>query len=152
MMINSLPFEWFILLLRVLFIFLLYFFLFQLMRVLVRELQAAASGGKVSRPTAEMSGHLLVKDPGNSGLRSGARLRLEPVTVIGRHPRATIRLDDSFVSSEHAQVAWNDGQWWVMDLGSTNGTLLNGRPVDGPTELRVGDVIEIGDVRLQLAP
>lgn len=150
-MLSSLPFEWFILLLRLLFVFLLYFFVFQVIRVMLRELQTFARGEE-SEPESDPTGHLLVKDAGESGFRHGQRLPLEPVTVIGRHPRATIVLDDAFVSSEHAQLAWSDGRWWITDLDSTNGTLLNGKDVTVPTGLRFGDVIEIGEISLQLVP
>jgi hypothetical protein len=150
-MVNALPFEWFVLLLRVLFIFLLYFFLFQVVRVVIRELTVAGSRGLVAS-AIDPSGHLVVRNPGNSALRAGSSIELEPVTVIGRHPRANIRVDDSFVSSEHAQVSWNDGRWWVTDLNSTNGTRLNSQSVTAPTGLRYGDIIAIGDVELQLAP
>lgn len=150
-MLNSLPFEWFILLLRLLFVFLLYFFLFQVIRVMLRELQVFAAGDE-QESESDPSGHLLVKDPGESGLRNGLRIPLEPVTVIGRHPRATIVLDDAFVSSEHAQLSWSDGRWWITDLDSTNGTVLNGREVSVPTGLRFGDIIQIGEISLQLVP
>jgi hypothetical protein len=149
-MLTALPFEWFVLLLRIIFIFLLYFFIFQVVRVVLREMSFVAT------PSDDLSddvpGHLVVVSAGNSGLRRGSLLELEPVTVIGRHPRATVRLDDSFVSNQHAQVSWNEGRWWLTDLDSTNGTLLNGRPVTSPTGLRYGDVIAIGDVQLQFAP
>lgn len=150
-MISSLPFEWFILLLRLLFVFLLYFFIFQVIRVMLRELQTFARGESTATES-DPSGHLLVKEAGDSGVRTGQRLSLEPVTVIGRHPRATIVLDDAFVSSEHAQLSWSDGRWWITDLDSTNGTLLNGADVSVPTGLRFGDVIEIGEISLQLVP
>lgn len=150
-MLSSLPFEWFILLLRLLFVFLLYFFVFQVIRVMLRELQVFAAGER-AEPARDPGGSLLVKDPGDTGLRSGQRIPLEPVTVIGRHPRATIVLDDAFVSSEHVQLSWSDGRWWVTDLDSTNGTILNGRDVSVPTGLRFGDVIDIGEISLQLVP
>lgn len=148
---SSLPFEWFVLLLRVVFIFLLYFFLFQVIRVILREMQSSVSSD-YSGPALEPGGHLIVKASGSSTLRPGMRLELEPVTVIGRHPRATIQVDDAFVSSEHLQISWADDGWWVTDLNSTNGTRVNGKPVMVPTGLRYGDVIELGDVQLQLAP
>ena|SRR5579875_714885 len=149
-MIANLSFDGFILLLRVILIFLIYFFLFQVIRVIIQEIRSVATPA-VER-SVEPGGHLIVKTPGHSGLRAGVRLVLEPVTVIGRHPRATIQIDDGFVSSEHAQVAWNDGSWWVTDLGSTNGTVLNGKPITVPIGMHFGDIIEIGDVQLQLAP
>lgn len=150
-MINNLPFEWFILALRVLFIVLLYFFLFQVVRVVLRELQGANSRSTDDKGIDPV-GHLVVLEGGSSALKSRQRLDLDPVTVIGRHPRAAIRLDTGFVSSQHAQISWNDGSWWLTDLDSTNGTMMNGRSVSAPTELRFGDVIEIGDIKLQLAP
>lgn len=150
-MINQLPFEWFVVLLRVLFIFLLYFFLFQVVRVIMREMSTFTSRHRDELDEA-VTAHLIVQQGGGTGLRSGMQLDLEPVTVIGRHPRATIMLDDNFVSSEHVQITWRDGRWWVTDLNSTNGTLLNRQPVTVPTGLRYGDVIGIGDVQLQFAP
>ncbi len=150
-MINQLPFEWFVLLLRVTFIFLLYFFLFQVLRVITREMSLFTSLAH-AEPEPSATAHLIVQQTGGSGLRSGMRLDLEPVTVIGRHPRATIMLDDTFVSSEHVQITWRDGRWWVTDLNSTNGTMLNSQPVAVPTGLRYGDVIGIGDIQLQFAP
>ncbi|MCM8748234.1 FHA domain-containing protein [Thermomicrobiaceae bacterium CFH 74404] len=148
-MITALPFEWFILLLRLVFVFLLYFFLLLVIRVTLRELAAVASA---QRGGSSSIGHLIVQSPGMSSLRPGTRLPLEPVSVIGRHPQCTIRLDDSFVSTEHAQLTWDKGRWWISDLGSTNGTRVNGQPVTAPTGLRYGDVIELGDVRLVLSP
>ncbi len=150
-MINQLPFEWFVLLLRVTFIFLLYFFLFQVLRVITREMSMFTTFAHVD-PVPSATAHLIVQQGGGSGLRSGMRLDLDPVTVIGRHPRATIMIDDTFVSSEHVQVTWRDGRWWLTDLNSTNGTMLNSQPVTVPTGLRYGDVIGIGDVQLQFAP
>ncbi len=145
----QLPFEWFVLLLRLVFAFLLYFFIFLIARITVRELAAATT---VSGETSGPPGHLIVQSPGATGLRPGTRLPLEPVTVIGRHPACTIRLDDSYISTEHAQLTWEHGRWWITDLKSTNGTRVNGQPVTAPTGLRYGDVIELGDVRLVLAP
>jgi pSer/pThr/pTyr-binding forkhead associated (FHA) protein len=117
----------------------------------LRELSSFSSQGHEEAPI-EATAHLIVQKSGGSGLRSGMTLELEPVTVIGRHPRATIILDDTFVSSEHVQITWRDGRWWLSDLNSTNGTRLNAQPVTVPTGLRYGDVIAIGDVHLQFAP
>lgn len=148
-MLTALPFEWFVLLLRLMFIFLLYFFIFQVVRVVLREMTVVAA--RREEPVGDLGGRLIVQESGSSNLRRGSMLELEPVTVIGRHPRATIRLDDTFVSTEHAQLDWRDGRWWLTDLRSTNGTLLNGHPVTAPTGLRSGDVIGIGDIELQFS-
>ena len=151
-MTGDLPFEWFVLILRLVFIFLLYFFIFQVVRVITRELRAVAGADQPAFQAPPAFGELLVVDPGESPLAYGERFELDPVTVIGRHPDSTIPIDAKFISSEHAQLTWDQNQWWVVDLGSTNGTLLNGRMVRSPTPVQPNDVIEMAGVRLQLVP
>jgi Protein of unknown function (DUF3662)/Inner membrane component of T3SS, cytoplasmic domain len=63
--------------------------------------------------------------------------------VIGRSPEATLQLADTGVSRRHAELAPVGGAWWVADLGSTNGTAVNGRPVTR-AELADGDRLELG--------
>lgn len=151
-MVSELPFEWFVLLLRVVFIFLLYFFVYQVIRVVLRELRVLASRGEVAAGAPMPTGALLVADAGESNLHRGQVFDLEPVTVIGRHPRATIRVDSSFISSEHAQMSWEQDRWWVTDLRSNNGTFVNGTQIRVPTGIRAGDFVELGGVRFQLVP
>lgn len=72
-----------------------------------------------------------------------------PVTAemtIGRAPGCAIRFaDDTFVSSLHARVYLRDGSVFVEDLGSTNGTTVNGGQVSGAVRLRKGDRLQVGD-------
>lgn len=75
---------------------------------------------------------------------------LTPITTFGRNSRNSIVLHDSYVSSEHALLAWRDGQWWLEDLGSRNGTVLNDAPLTDPTVISAGDVLRIGGVQLKL--
>lgn len=75
---------------------------------------------------------------------------LSPVTTLGRNSRNTIVLDDTYVSAEHALLAWRDSQWWLEDLGSRNGTVLNDAPLAGATVISAGDVVTIGGVQLKL--
>lgn len=78
----------------------------------------------------------------------GVALPLTAPVVIGRSPGADIVIGDSFVSGRHARVAPYGADVVLEDLGSTNGTLLNGERVSRPNTLRPGDVIAIGDVRM----
>ena len=147
---NELPFEWFILILRIIFIALLYFFVFQVIRVVSREMRAVADPD-VTRSTGErVSGALQVEDPGQTGLHRGQIFELDPVSVIGRDRRATISVEHSFVSTEHSQLSWEDGQWWASDLRSTNGTYVNGSRITVSTALQPGDHIQVGDVTFRL--
>lgn len=78
----------------------------------------------------------------------GARLELRAGRhTIGRLPDCDLHLDDSTVSREHAAVVRRGDRWWVLDLGSTNGTRVNGRTA-GEHALADGDVIELGDVEV----
>jgi pSer/pThr/pTyr-binding forkhead associated (FHA) protein len=67
--------------------------------------------------------------------------------IIGRGKEADLRVNDPNVSRKHAAVYWNNGRLMVDDLGSTNGTMVNGYPVTR-TMLRPTDVVAIGESRL----
>jgi hypothetical protein len=67
--------------------------------------------------------------------------------AIGRLATSGVQVTDSNVSREHAAFVCEDGDWWIVDLDSTNGTLLNGEPVTR-ARLEDGDVVEVGVTRL----
>jgi hypothetical protein len=76
-------------------------------------------------------------------------LGTEPL-LIGRGTDAAIRLDDDYVSTRHARVATNGEEWFVEDLGSTNGTYLGSQRVTTPTPVAMGTPIRIGKSVLEL--
>jgi pSer/pThr/pTyr-binding forkhead associated (FHA) protein len=142
---------WLFAVLRVLFIGLVYLFLFLVFRATVRELHAAA----LKMPSGE--GHadrvsLVVLDAAASSLVPGSRHPLQAETDIGRGAESTIVVDDPHVSARHAQLHFARGRWWLRDLGSSNGTLLNGEPVRSVVGVRPGDVIQCGGVQFRLVP
>lgn len=72
-----------------------------------------------------------------------------PLT-IGRAPDNPVALPlDKLASARHASIEAQRDRAWIVDLGSTNGTLVNGRRIDGRHELRHGDLVRIGDTELQ---
>jgi serine phosphatase RsbU (regulator of sigma subunit) len=68
-----------------------------------------------------------------------------PEIVIGRAAGAAIVIPDTRVSRQHARIVRRNGEWWVEDLGTRNGTLLNGEPMAGAAKLEAGDRLDIGD-------
>ena len=70
--------------------------------------------------------------------------------LIGRGPDAAIRLDDDYVSTRHARIAASGDQWFVEDLGSTNGTYLGSRRLTQPAVVQTGSQIRIGKTTLEL--
>jgi|tagenome__1003787_1003787.scaffolds.fasta_scaffold20824546_2 hypothetical protein len=80
-----------------------------------------------------------------AGLRAGAAYDLSDGALLGRGEQADIQLEDGFASSSHARLVPHGDVIVLEDLGSTNGTYLNGEPLNGPQPLHVGDKIRIGD-------
>ncbi len=68
--------------------------------------------------------------------------------LIGRDPACDLPLPDETVSARHARISYHHGQWWLDDLGSTNGTRLNRLPLETSTVLTSGDEIECGRIAL----
>jgi hypothetical protein len=79
-------------------------------------------------------------------LVDGKRIVLGPAgATIGRGRQCDVVLNDPNVSREHAEIRPRGGSWVITDLGSTNGSQLNGRRIDGSEVLRAGDEIELGE-------
>jgi FHA domain len=80
-----------------------------------------------------------------AGLPAGAAYDLSDGALLGRGDTADIRLEDTFASASHARLVPQGEVMVLEDLGSTNGTYLNGEALRGPQPLHVGDSIRIGD-------
>ena len=129
---------------RLLFLALLYLFLFQIVRALVRDLRAATQSA-----AAELGRlHVLASPSGDPPV--GVAFSLDAITSLGRDVNNSIVVDDPFASTEHAVLTFRGRDWYVEDLGSTNGTYVNGNRVDGVAPLGYGDELQIGQVRLRL--
>ncbi len=70
--------------------------------------------------------------------------------LIGRDPTCGCVLPSETVSARHARLAFHHDQWWIEDLKSTNGTQLNGIPVETPMVIVPGDQLRCGDVSLSV--
>jgi pSer/pThr/pTyr-binding forkhead associated (FHA) protein len=85
------------------------------------------------------------------GPSAGAAAALDDAPIlIGRGSDAAIRLDDDYVSTRHARIASNGDQWFVEDLGSTNGTYIGSHRLTQPTTLQLGSLVRIGKTTLEL--
>jgi hypothetical protein len=129
---------------RLLFLGLLYLFLFRIAKALVGDLRAAAR-----EPGAELGRLIVVASPAGEP-EAGTSLALDAIATIGRDVNNAIVVEDQFVSAEHAILTFRGRAWYIEDLGSTNGTFVNGSPVSGVMPLAFGDVIQLGQVKLRL--
>jgi hypothetical protein len=141
------------------FIAVLYLFLLWVARSAMRDLAryggTAAAAEPVDAPGPRRRAR---RDP---GLRAGVSPRLQVVAAMGHEPGTTfevadgvtfgrsdsadIRVDDPFASSAHARIFDRGGFMYLEDMGSTNGTYLNGRKVTNAERLSMADTIRIGD-------
>lgn len=149
--LDSISFDWFILLLRVVFIALIYLFLYQIARVMIRELVVlgSVSAPATGTPTPGFAASLEILDPAEAPLIIGESIPLDHYTTIGRRPSNSMQVDDSFVSGAHAELVFDGGAWWVIDLGSTNGTFINGRPVRQRTRIATDDTVQFGRTKFR---
>jgi pSer/pThr/pTyr-binding forkhead associated (FHA) protein len=129
---------------RLLFLALLYLFLFGIARALLRDLNAASR-----EPTTELGRLVVLASPAGEPAQ-GSTLALDAITTLGRDVNNAIVVDDQFASAQHAVLTFRGRTWYVEDLNSTNGTFVNGQPVDGVVPIGYGDEIQIGQVRFRL--
>lgn len=133
-------------LLRLTFLGCLYLFLATVVRALVRDLRAVARGVPASL------GRLAVIEAPGGAPATGTRFPLGAITTLGRDVNNAIVLEDRFVSGTHAVLSFRGRTWYVEDLGSTNGTYVNGIRVEGPVPIGWGDELQVGAIRLRLEP
>ncbi|GAA2334402.1 FHA domain-containing protein [Saccharopolyspora halophila] len=139
------------------FLALLWLFVLAALRVVRSDLYSA-SGMRVPMPGASRSPG---KARGKSkvprqmvvthGALAGTRISLDgrPI-LIGRADDSTLVLDDDYASTRHARLSLRGSDWYVEDLGSTNGTYLDRAKVSGPTKVPLGVPIRIGKTVIEL--
>lgn len=132
---------------RIAFLVLLYLFLIRAFRALHRSL----SDERIA-VTARQVGlaALVVIRSHAGGPRVGERLPLRAVSSVGRDAGNDIVLNDEAASTKHAIVSFVDGDWWLEDAGSTNGTLLNGSRIWDRERFHYGDEVAVGRIALRL--
>ncbi|HET9154451.1 MAG TPA: FHA domain-containing protein [Solirubrobacterales bacterium] len=99
-------------------------------------------------PRRGPDGWLVVERGG--GLDRGQRFDLIGGLSVGRSKESDVQIDDRYASSLHARVFSREGRFYVEDMNSTNGTLLNGATLQGEAELIDGDAVQIGDTVFRL--
>lgn len=133
--------------LRLVLAVLLYAFLGALFWMLWQDVRAAA---RAATTRGRRLGRLIVLESPLPSLAQGATFPLMPITSLGRAPTNTATLPDETASLEHALLHLRDGQWWLEDLDSRNGTRLNDAPVHDPAPVVPGDIIGVGRVKLKV--
>jgi hypothetical protein len=139
------------------FLLLLWLFIYAAFRVVRADLFGGRAGRVASVPpraaaAAKKRGHrgprtLVV----TAGPLAGTKITLgEQPILVGRADDSTLVLTDDFASSRHARLTNRGGQWYVEDLGSTNGTYLDQQRVQGPLLVNPGVPIRIGQTALEL--
>jgi len=132
---------------RIAFLVLLYLFLIRAFRALHRALAEE----RVAVAARQLGIAVLVVTRSHAGgPRVGDRLPLRAISSVGRDAGNDVVLNDEAASAKHAIVSFADGEWWLEDAGSTNGTLLNGSRVWDRERLHYGDEVAVGRIALRL--
>ena len=126
---------------RLLLLALLYLFLFAAVRTGIGLVAGQRAKGRAAWTLSVVQGPRELR---------GVSVPVTGPVVIGRSPGADIVIGDDFVTGSHARVSPSGDGAVLEDLGSTNGTVLNGARVTAPQMLRAGDAIDIGAVRLKV--
>ena len=156
-MIASIAVETALLLLKIAFLVLLYLFIWRIVRSASRDLRLpqesmilAPHQARQALPSSRLeTGRLVVlRSP---VLEPGSQRVLDSAAVtVGRGPQNDLALDgDEFASSRHARFEPRRDGVWVEDVGSTNGTYVNGARLAKPHRLRPGDVVRVGGTDLR---
>ena len=156
MIVASTTYQTVLLALKIAFLVLLYIFIWRIVRTAARDmrlpqdsfiLRPALAGGAVSQ--AAHPGRLIVVH--SEVLERGELYELEttPLT-IGRGGQNDVSIDgDEFASARHVRIEPRRDGVWVHDLGSTNGTHVNGVRIDRARKLAPGDVVRVGETELR---
>jgi len=132
-----------LLILRVLMAASLYAFFGLALYLLWRDLQGQSRPAALYQPPALTLIRIIDEEP--VPLRFTAS-----EIIIGRDPASDFVLEDSTVSAKHTRLSFRQGQWWVEDLRSTNGTYLNQEPITTSLVITSGDEIRCGQVALTI--
>lgn len=112
--------------------------------------QAASPKTNVNIPTKPAGIEIVLTPLGTAGAKP-YQVKIQDRVEIGRSKNAQVSLpDDAAISSRHCEISWSGGVLYLKDLGSTNGTNVNGIPITSAYRLKPGDVIGIGQVQLRL--
>ncbi len=129
-------------LLRLIFLALVYLFVWQVARAIGAHLGLAPIRRKRKPGTRVV---MLRSDH-----QSGMDFQVSDAVVLGRSPEADIALDDPYASEFHLRLNNRDGKLVLTDLGSTNGTYVNGRRVTTPVDLNRGDAVQVGKTVMEV--
>ncbi len=129
--------------LRLSFLALLWIALALMARALLRDVRMAARD-----PAASLGRLVVMASAGQPA--PGSVYALDAVTTLGRDLGSSVVIDDPYASAQHAVLTFRGRGWYVEDLGSTNGTFVNGSRVSGAASLSYGEEVQIGEVRLRL--
>ena len=128
-------------LLRIIFLGLVYLFVWQVARAIGSHL-----GISLKRERREGRRLLMVR----SETQQGLEVEVTDATVLGRSGEADVLLDDPYASEFHMRLLAQENGLVLHDLGSTNGTYVNGRRVTAPTTLRRGDSVQVGKTVMEV--
>ena len=137
------------------FLAILWVFIVMIARVIKRDVYGspeAESARPGTKPNPKRRGGrarkaqlVVVEGPGR-----GDSVPLSGEVVVGRSPECALDIEDDFASGRHARFYQDAESWIVADLGSTNGTIVNGQRITRPTRVGDGDIVRLGHTSVRV--
>ena len=157
MIFESIAVDEALLILKIVFLVLLYLFIWRIVRSASQDVRLPQESfilrpgeveGLSAQPSFQTGRLTVLKSP---ALEEGTKFELDSAALtIGRGGQNDVPLeDDEFASARHARFEPRRDGVWVQDRGSTNGTFVNGTRIDRPRRLTAGDVVRVGETDLR---
>lgn len=127
--------------LKYIFIILIYFFIYNILKLIYLDMKGIGE-------TASIDGSYLklINKIEDIPYKVREYYAVKDMTTLGRTVGNTIYLNDPYISKEHLKIYKSDNNFYIEDLNSSNGTVLNNREIDDISKLNNGDIIKIGDL------
>lgn len=122
----------------------IYIFLYNVIKIMYSDLKINKNKEKV------FAGVEVIQIGEECEVPLGAVYPLRPITNIGRGEDNSIMLTSEYVSNNHAKIFFKNDYYFIKDMGSTNGTYLNGNKIDKVSVIKNGDIINIGGIILKV--
>lgn len=132
----------------IIFVVILYFIITYALKIMYKDVKGSKKGKR--RQSRQAHGLEVIKSSSNENLKQGSIIPVRETISFGRKEDNSIVLNDEFISGYHAKLYTRNNVFFIEDVGSTNGTFVNGSKIEGRTKLNINDEIRLGNIVLKV--
>lgn len=132
----------------IIFVVILYFIITYALKIMYKDVKGSKKGKR--RQSRQAHGLEVIKSSSNENLKQGSIIPVRETISFGRKEDNSIVLNDEFISGYHAKLYTRNNVFFIEDVGSTNGTFVNGSKIEGRIKLNINDEIRLGNIVLKV--